>query len=302
MCYFLFLFTVVFVVFIFLICRKKEKYDTCGGYNLQTINNPESYKIITSFTTTPNRIFKTKKTLYSLSHQTYRPDYLLVNIPERFLRTNEEYIIPKFIKRNKDVKINVLDIDYGPATKLVGAILYIPKEEDTWIVVHDDDQMYLQETIEEYIKHINIYNNKRIAFSIGGFNLNENNQIERPYKNMSNISFIEGYQTYCVHRSVFEDDFIPYIKSQLSNKEAFQSDDLIISNYLAMKNIDIKLIYNNNVNFDKWWECGCELDYGNQEDALKNISSSSQNDPLGGHFDKYLRVIKYLKEKKQYYI
>jgi hypothetical protein len=48
----------------------------------------------------------------------------------------------------------MLEKDYGPATKLVGAILKIPENEDVWIMVHDDDQLYLQETIENYLKYI----------------------------------------------------------------------------------------------------------------------------------------------------
>lgn len=295
---------VIIILIIMFLFRKNEKYDNCGGYNLPRIKDRESYKIISSFTTSPNRIFKTKKTLYSLLHQTYVPDYILLNIPERFGRTNEPYIIPKFIKKNKHVKVNVLDKDYGPATKLVGSILYIPKDEDTWIVVHDDDQMYCQQTIEEYTKYINKFHNKKIAFTISGFDINIPGKKTIKYTDdMHDISILEGYQTYCVHRSIFEDDFIPYIESNLSNKEAFQSDDLIISNYLAMKNINIKLIYNDNVNFDKWWTSDCELEYGNQDDALKNLSSTDLvEDPLGGHFSKYLRVIQYLKDKNQYYL
>ena len=131
-----------------------EKYSKCGSFSSPKIKERKNYKIISSFTTTPTRINKTNSTLYALRKQTYPLDKILINIPKLFGKTNEPYIIPDFIKNNKSLTINTLDKDYGPATKLVGAVIHIPKDQDVWIVIHDDDQLYLENTIEEYVKYI----------------------------------------------------------------------------------------------------------------------------------------------------
>jgi hypothetical protein len=279
-------------------------YETrCGGYELEKIRERKPYKIVSSFTTSPSRIFKTRDTINTLKSQSYNLDYMLLNIPKKFARTNESYTIPDFIKKNKRIKINVMDRDYGPATKLVGAILSIPKNEDVWIVVHDDDQLYLQDTINQYTKYIDGNNgNKKFCYAVSGFRLNEHNHVVKEYENLARLQVLEGFTTFCVHRSLFEDDFIPYMITALTNKEAFQSDDIIISNYIAKKGAEVYLIYNEMVNIGLWWNAGCELDYGLGSDALHKIAKEDVQDPLGGHYKKYLRVISWLKDKDMYYL
>jgi len=283
----------------------KIKESRCGGYDRSKINGRKPYKIVSSFTTSPSRIDKTDKTLYSLKEQTYPLDYILLNIPEKFARTNESYTIPNFIKKDKQIVINKIDKDYGPATKLVGAILRIPKDEDVWIVVHDDDQMYLQETINEYTKYIDGNDqNKKICYTVSGFAFDKNYNVIKKHENFSRLQVAEGFTTFCVHRSLFEDDFIPYINDALTNKDAFQSDDLIISNYIAKKGVSIYLINNKKVNISAWWALGCELEHGLKSDALHQIAreNGGQNDPLGGHYKKYLRVVGWLKNNNNYYM
>ena len=118
---------------------------------------------------------------------------------------------------------------------------------------------------------------------------------------MDQIDVLEGYCTFSVHRSVFEDDFVPYILSVIKNIDCKLSDDLIISNYLALKNIRILQISNNKISKEIWWQSGCELEYGNQNDALKKLDNDPK-DILGGHYKKYLRVIKFLRDNNMYYI
>jgi hypothetical protein len=309
--------SILILVIALLVFGKKSDYDTeevetdekidetrCGGYELEKIRERKPYKIVSSFTTSPLRIFKTKNTIYSLKEQTYKLDRMLLNIPKKFARSNQSYVIPDFIKKDKRIKINVMDRDYGPATKLVGAILSIPKNEDVWIVVHDDDQLYLQDTINQYTNYIDGNDgNKKFCYSISGFILSKDNEVVVPYENLTRIDVLEGFLTFCVHRSLFEDDFIPYINNALTNKEAFQSDDLIISNYIAMKGAEIYLIYNDMVNKSIWWSSNCNLDYGMESDALHQIAKEGEEqDPLGGHYKKYLRVIDWLKDQDMYYL
>ena len=290
----------------------KDGYDIpeinearCGGYDRPKIKERKPYKIVSSFTTSPSRIYKTDKTLYSLTEQTYPLDYMLLNIPEKFARTNEIYTIPDFIKENKQIVINQTDRDYGPATKLVGAILRIPKDEDVWIVVHDDDHLYLQYTINEYTKYIDANKqNKKVCYTASGVVFDENYNVIFEKEHLEKVHLFEGYQSYCVHRSLFEDDFIPYINDALTNEEAFQSDDLILSNYVAKKNASIYIIQNDIMSYDLFMASKCVLEYGLESDALHKMANPDKidDDPLGGHHQKYIRVFKWLKENNNYYI
>lgn len=280
------------------------KIFKCGGYSepQKDINVP--FNIITSCTTSPSRINKMNDTIYTLQKQTVKPSKLLLNLPYKFSRTNESYIIPDNFKNNKNITINRLEMDYGPATKLVGAVLKIPKDEDTWIVVHDDDQLYFQKLVENYIDYITKVNNKKIGFTVSGFNFKTDytGTISDDF-DLSRVQVCEGFMSYCVHRSVFEDDFIPYMNFVLKNKDCYLSDDLIISNYIAKKDVSIKMINSPNINRGLYWRSGCLLEYGLQEDALHRMASKEDGSvELGGHFGKYMRAIEYLKKNNMFYL
>jgi hypothetical protein len=307
----------VFLSILYIIFRRREnlRKDKCGNYSSPKLTERKPYKIVSSFTTTPTRINKTSSTLYSLRKQTYPLDSMLINIPKLFGKNNEPYVIPDFIKNDKSVITNILDKDYGPATKLVGAIISIPKDEDVWIVVHDDDQLYLENTIEEYTKYIDKDNiNKKKAYTLSGqvnfYNDNKkilknvSNYIKNAYINLKDnhkVDILEGFLTYCIHRSVFEDDFISYIEKVNQNKDAFASDDFTISNYLAMKNIDILLINNKRISKYKWYDNNCLLDYGLEKDSLRNQNNKSSL-IKSGNFNKYRNTLKYLVENNMYYM
>jgi hypothetical protein len=290
------------LVIFYILFYHNKKFERCGGYKLNKKDVKTSYKIVTSCTTSPTRISKMKETFSTLKKQTVSPNYMFLNLPYVYGRTNETYNIPEYILKDESIVINRLDMDYGPSTKLVGAILAIPKDQNTWIIVHDDDQLYLQNTVETYVDYINKYSSNKIAFTIAGFNFsNDMKTIKNFEGNLVKVQIAEGYCTFCVHRSVFEDNFIPYIINTNKNKDCKLSDDLIISNYLSYKNIDILQISQNDISKELWWKLGCELEYGNKGDALKN-SDKSDDKLLGGHFPKYVRAVEYLKSQNLYFI
>ena len=281
--------------------KKHQKYGRCITGDKTKVNIDRSYKIITSCTTSPTRIYKMKETFSSLENQTLSPDNMILNLPYVYSRTNETYTIPEYIKENKNIIINRLDMDYGPATKSVGAILNIPKDEDTWIIIHDDDQLYLENTIQNHVEYINKLKSKKVAFTISGFKL-RNKKVKFDNSDLAELDILEGFCTFSVHRSIFEEDFLPYILNCIQNIDCKLSDDLIISNYLAYKNVKILKISNEKINKDKWIKLGCELEYGFEDDALHKLTKGFVNDPLGGNFKKYLRAIDYLEKNNMYYI
>jgi hypothetical protein len=303
----------IFIYLLFKFLKKKKFENRCLGYHRETKNIDLPYKIVFSLTTTPHRINQISHTLNTLVNQTVKPNYILLNIPHKFNRTNEYYKIPQFLNYYDNLIINKLEKDYGPITKLLGAIKYIPKDEDTWIIICDDDDLYLQETLEYYIKYIQ--KKKDSALSISGFNMLTSkdffkNQIEvkleYPKRDLSKINVLEGFATFAVHRSFFDDDFIPYVEFCIQNKDCKMSDDIIISNYLGMKNIPIYKIVNMSFNKEIFWNSECVLEVGFQNDALHKIAlqedGKENNSLLGGHYQKYVRVLNFLHENNILFI
>jgi hypothetical protein len=298
----------VSIILIFFICfylRKKQQSSfiifnsPCDTYNRPKKYFNKSYNIVCSCTTSPTRINKMFDTIYTLQNQTVQPDYLLVNIPFVFSRTSERYMIPEHISNNNLIRVNRTMKDYGPATKLVGAIEYLPSNSDTWIIVHDDDTLYMQQTIEKYTEYINKYtnSNKKCAFTFSGFNFNKKGLVYPRNSNLQQIDILEGFSSFCVHRSYFQDDFIPYINFVNNNIDCKLSDDIIISNYLASKNIPIFRLFLKDINIHIFNRNNCQLDYGFFSDALHQISQVNNSSNLaGGHYEKYVRAVNFLSE------
>jgi len=294
--------------------KNKYKEARCLGYYRESKNIDLPFKIVFSLTTTPFRIDNISPTLNTLVNQTVKPNYILLNLPYKFDRTGEYYKIPSFLNYYDNVVVNRFDKDYGPITKLVGAIKYIPKDEDTWIIVTDDDNLYLQETIENYLKYI-LKNNKR-AYVVSAFNIliDKNNifdeinnvKLDYPNKDLSKVNVLEGFATFAVHRSFIEDDFIPYVEYCIQNKDCKHSDDIIISNYLSMKNIPVHKIKNTTMSKEVFWNNRCTLELGFQKDALHKMAVQEDglknNNALGGHYQKYVRVLNFLNENNILYL
>lgn len=251
-------------------------------------------KVVISFTTSPKRINECDKMLHSILNQSKKADLILLNIPDKFSRTQETYVVPEKIKNL--VTINYCGDDYGPCTKLIPTIKYLNDhnyDPDTKIIYCDDDIYYLPTMIQSYY----VYNDDHIH-CICGFNFIDYN-IHGERGNLKNAMIAEGYGAVCVKLKVFKDDFIPYIKKVIENKETRLSDDVFISNYYHKNKYQIKIHCIPNVYsiFDLW-EKKCILDYGNQYDALhlgaNNTSTNNEN--------RYRVVIKQLQDMNELYI
>jgi hypothetical protein len=102
-------------------------------------------KFVVSFTTSPTRIHKCGQMINSILDQSRKPDLFLLNIPEEFARTGEKYDVPRYIR--KSLTVNHIQVDYGPATKIIPTVAYLSHPdradkydpEDTRIIYLDDD-------------------------------------------------------------------------------------------------------------------------------------------------------------------
>ena len=264
-------------------------------YRMSTKGN-----IIVSFTTSPTRIHIIQPMLQSIFNQTIKPDLFLINIPKVFHRTNQIYSIPEFIKNNQDITINVLENDYGPASKLVGTISYLKnqttfKKTNTTIIYLDDDVCYPPKMIESYVK-ARINNN--FIWTITGFNFVKL-QIAFETRHNTKVQIAEGYGSVCVPYSCFHDDFEHYIDKYTSSEQldCRLSDDMIFSNYFCKHNNIIKILNTTLHSKEYIWTNRCILDYGNGIDAIHN----GANGTSVNNFKRYRDVISILNKNKERY-
>ena len=259
----------------------------------------EKIKIVVSFTTSPTRINKCGPMINSILDQTRKPDLFLLNIPEQFARTGETYIVPKYIR--KSLTVNRIAVDYGPATKIVPAVLYLREHADiydpehTRIIYLDDDIAYPKKMIETYEKMI-APNDNNVWTSTGFDFVNMRLDGKRTHKDVATIA--EGYGSVCVKLNTFGDDFMEYMTryTAYDNQICRLSDDVILSNYYHRCNVGINIMnIPSFLSINDIWRDQKILDYGNEADAL-HLGAGGTSD---NNVDRYKRVIAVLNKNKE---
>ena len=255
-------------------------------------------KIIASLTTTPYRIDLIQKTIDSILNQTIPIDSIELNIPFVFKRTGDTYQIPTWLlKLEKDSKKNKCKInifrteDYGAITKVAPTLIRHKNNNDVHVWSVDDDIEYpvnmLATLYREYIPN----NNYVLAHSSGNWVYDEETKECINFKTSRKegfYDFLEGFATALYPAFLFQDDFENYVLKTSEILDNRNSDDVLISNYLALKQIKI---YN------------CAYPYSETKSLLNRdilLSYGLEADALhqqgGGNLDRYIRVLNWLRD------
>jgi hypothetical protein len=231
-------------------------------------------KVIISLTTIPQRINKLRGTLASLLSQSHRVDEIYINIPPISLK-GVKYVIPKWLSKLNNVKINLCDKDYGPATKLLPSL--IKEDKKTIIIIVDDDIIYGFKMVETHVRQF-YQRNCKDALTIFGWMVDKNSNSLRKfskfkqYLHVSKVDLLGGYSSFVVTPKMFPPDIFDY---EQAPKECIWVDDIWISGWLAVNNVNIYCLgysYNNipisNVN---------NSDSSMALSSTKNLSSNNEN-------------------------
>ncbi len=261
-------------------------------------------RFIFSLTTSPTRINTIQPTINSLINQTYKASHIRINIPYKFGRTGEEYVIPEFLLNNDAIHIHRCEIDYGPATKLVPTIIEpcSNADENDWVVTVDDDINYQPFLLEELAKTI-LRDGRKNTYGVSAcriveYDLNgkKSHSLCAFYDNIAGDDII--LEAYCAiaypRKELFSDleHFKKYVNDTLLvSRECKFSDDVVLSNYSIMRGNKNYLVFGNVLCRPRFWAEGCVRDVGNKEDALHlmNDWDSPQT--------RYIKVFDFLKEK-----
>jgi len=119
-----------------------------ADHNDSIIRIPQFFfKCVASLTTIPSRIEnECKLTINSLLHQV---DHIYLSIATHYKRFGKYDTLPSYLLE-EPYKTNVTVVrgeDYGPASKYIGAVEFIPK--NIWVFCCDDDQEYKEDIIEK---------------------------------------------------------------------------------------------------------------------------------------------------------
>lgn len=220
-------------------------------HNIFRMNN----RVVASLTIMPDKYQKILKTLISLNKQTYRLDEIYLNLPEKSRRMEIDY--PPLPDNIRELCTVVPCTDYGPMTKILGGLTR-ETDGDTIIITFDDDIIYPPTMVEFLLqKHI-IYPNSAIGTSgmllknlcpFCAVTPNENRLVTRIPKfyippEGRRVDSVYGYPGALYVRKFFprtdllEEEFFKYA---LINFETFINDDMTISGYLSLKNIERRI-------------------------------------------------------------
>ena len=193
--------------------RTLQEWDTVWA------NNPVESDIIICLTTLPSRLNHIELTLKSLLHQQRRPQKIRLHIPDRSIRQKTTYEIPDYLHHLQGVDI-VRCTDFGPATKLIPAVLDLPSH--TRLLIVDDDRLYPSSFVETF--HNYAQQHPDVAFGQAGWivpaDLTDraltfwSNLYQTPpaplkstrIKQTIEVNILEGYAGYLVQPGFFDPD------------------------------------------------------------------------------------------------
>jgi hypothetical protein len=245
--------------------------------------------IIVSLTTSPRRINMIQKTIDSILNQTRPPDLVRINIPTVFKRTGETYKIPDFLLNHPKIQVVQYKEDYGPIMKILPTIMDYKNHSNASIIYTDDDVIMLPKTIETFLKLGDI--NPEYVLCFSGFQFNGVNRWIRNNDTECFVNIPEGYMCVYLNNKVLgrmRYSLMDYYKMTSQNEYCFTSDDLMMGNFYAMNGIFVYKIQTDKVNFNLWWNSGCELPYGKDGDGISSMASDQ-------HFTRYNNAYDYLK-------
>lgn len=206
------------------------------------------FKIIASLTTIPSRIDLIHDTIQSVINQTVPIHSVEINIPHKFKRKNEDYIIPGWLtdleKSTKNTKCPVKLFrtrDFGPATKVVPTFLRHRNDKDketTYVWSVDDDFAYPVNMLATLFREFNPNKKTILSHSCANWKIDlDSGECVGHLAGRAECKpqFVEGFASVLYPITFIGDDFEDYMLKVIENPFCKNGDDVIISNYFNMK-------------------------------------------------------------------
>ena len=109
-------------------------------------------RVVVSLTTIPSRLPRLRPTLSSLLTQDYPPTAIYLAVPRQSMREQKPYRLPDWLAQHPAVTVIDCERDWGPASKLLPALLAERERPDTLVIAVDDDNIYPREMVATFVK------------------------------------------------------------------------------------------------------------------------------------------------------
>lgn len=215
-------------------------------------------RVVASYTTLPSRYDTLIKSIKSLKGQTIELDAIYLTIPKKAARLNKEYP-PVPNELSSLCTVIHIDVDYGPLTKIYGALVS-ELDADTVIISCDDDVEFKKDHIEILLRYHEEYPGTAICgtgalLAKGLWFISIVSTVE-PFhtwkattgfyvpKEGRNVDLIFGVAGVLYNRAMFPTKDKLYdelLKYSLMDDSIFCNDDVLISGYLSKMKIARKV-------------------------------------------------------------
>lgn len=217
-------------------------------------------RVVASYTTLPTRYEVLKQSILTLKEQTRKLDAIYLTIPMRATRLDKEYPpIPDDLAAL--CTITRSDVDYGPLTKIYGALIS-EKNPNTIIISCDDDVFFAPNHVETLLSHHKAYPKSAICGTgalIGrGLPFISIVSTVRPFNEWNGftgfevdskgrrVDLIFGVASVLYTRGMFppnESLHSELLQYSLQDQDIFLNDDVLISGYLSKQGIERRVFF-----------------------------------------------------------
>jgi hypothetical protein len=247
-------------------------------------------RVVCSLTTIPSRLVDPHfpETFATIFSQDVPFDAIYLTIPHHSNRLKKPYPeIPKWILSDRRITVVRTEKDYGPITKIVGALLS-ESDPETIIFTCDDDVKYPSNLVSSFLEKSKNHPDAAIGshgIQIGSFpgylrwNPDETRHGHGKYPcnftpsdNPTYVDILNGYSSVMYRRKFFQGSTIGqlednFLSKVFENRDIYLNDDIYISSYLNSQNIP-RIVY-----------------------SLPSVEVGKMDDPLSASFWKCLRSL-----------
>ena len=201
-------------------------------------------RVAISLTTNPLRIWRLRPTLESLCSQSLRPDVVYLNLPfehQRFV--GRPFTVPNYLANFSECLHVSFTEDFGPATKLLGAL---PHEADpqTLILVVDDDKAYARGMLGALVQSAQERPDAAIGFA--GISVTRGAFCFEPVceaSPLNPVAILEGFAGVLYRRRSVGPLHEVRKMVRAAPRTCQLGDDVLLSNWLSMRGVPRLRLY-----------------------------------------------------------